>query len=476
MGSNRDAARLTLRSLDPRRWPTWLAALALAGGGSLLAPSVAHAAGGGEGDSTLIVVALILVVAGAYLLTHFVVERLQRAFLVLTGFEYLLLGVLLGPQVPLDIPAFSHLDDLLPIVALAVGWIGLLRGMELSLKRYRSSVGAGVARVVAVQAVVAGGITATAAYLAFSSGWFFPVGDPGTETIVGPRQLWMAVGAMGCAAAAGSIAPIELLERRYRLRGEMPERLRRMAGLSDLSAIVVFGLLVCVLHQVDASATVQLSETEWSVVSVGLGVALGILFTPFLGEDDSENGRFLAMVGIIVLASGAAYFLDLSPLLVNLCLGAVLVNTAKTGRAIHSTLERTKRPMGLVLLVFAGALWHPVDPWAGVCVSGAYIALRLLGKALGTALASYRSPQRADAYRALIAHGEVSVAMAVSFRLVFEGPAVDLAYTAILASVMVNDLFAPRLLRGLLVDSGDIRGEEAAAGPRPAAEDASAGA
>src|SRR5690606_38365238 len=131
------------------------------------------------------------------------------------------------------------------------------------------------------------------------------------------RQLWMAVGVMGCAAAAGSVAPLELLESRYSFSGAMPERLRRMAGLSDLLAIVVFGLLVCVLHQVDPSALVQPSATEWAVVSVGLGVALGVLFTPFLGEDDSENGRFLAMVGIIVLASGAAYFLDLSPLLVN---------------------------------------------------------------------------------------------------------------------------------------------------------------
>ncbi|MCZ7685557.1 MAG: NAD-binding protein [Sandaracinaceae bacterium] len=32
---------------------------------------------------------------------------------------------------------------------------------------------------------------------------------------------------------------------------------------------------------------------------------------------------------------------------------------------------------------------------------------------------------------------------------------------------MINDLFAPRVLRGLLVDSGDVRGEEGAAAPSP---------
>ncbi len=438
------------------RRAAWLAA----GAGLTLLPSVARASEGGETDSTLAVVALIGVVAGAYQLTHFVVGRLQRLFLVLAGFEYVVLGILLGPQVPLEIPAFSHLDDLMPVVALAVGWIGLLRGMEMSARGY-SGRRLGGGRVVIVQALVAGGLTALAAYLAFvhQPGWLFHLGPDSENGMVGPRQLWMAIGVMGCTAAAGSVAPLELLERRYQIAADMRDRIRRMAMFSDLIAIVVFGVLVCIWHPFDPNASAQPSATEWIVVSVGLGVGLGVLFTPFLGQDDSENGRFLAMVGIIVLASGAAYFLDLSPLLVNLCLGAVLVNTADSGPQIRATLERTKQPMALVLLVFAGALWRPVDPIAGAAVSVGYIALRLVGKALGTRLAAFRSALRRDYYRGLIAHGEVSVAIAVSFRLVFHGPAVDLAYTAILASVLVSDLFAPRVLRGLLVDSGDIRGE-----------------
>jgi len=269
----------------------------------------------------------------------------------------------------------------------------------------------------------------------------------------------MAAGLMGCAAAAGSVEPVALLEKRYRLEGELASRIRRMAAMSDLLAILVFGLLFCIFHQQEPGSSGGPSATEWAVVTVGLGAVLGVLFTPFLGDDDSENGRFLAMVGIIVLASGAAYFLDLSPLLVNLCLGAVLVNTAKTGPQIRHTLERTKRPMALVLLVFAGALAEPVDPIDATLVCAGYVALRLIGKALGTTLAGWRSSLRKDYYRGLIAHGEVSVAMAVSLRLVYEGPAIDLAYTAVLVSVVLNDLIAPRVLRGLLVDTGDLRGE-----------------
>lgn len=418
-----------------------------------LIPSLAFAAGGGEGgDSILAVVALVGLVAGAYLLARFVVGRLQKAFLVLAGLESILLGVALGPEMPYAIPAFSDMTGLLPIVALAVGWVGLVRGMDLSIKRFRDHQPTGASTVVVVQSLVAGGLTAGAAYAAFSSGTLFPQGLRGDEA-------WMAAGVMGCAAAAGSFEPVILLQKRYRLEGDVAERIRRMASMSDLLAIFVFGLLFAWFHTSEAEARVAVSESGWVLITILLGVTLGVLFRPFLGDDDSENGRFLAMVGIITLASGAAYFLDLSPLLVNLTLGVVLVNTAKAGPQIRSTLERTKQPIAVVLLVFAGALVRPVDPLDATLVCLGYVSLRLLGKAIGTSLASWNTPLRGDYFRGLLAHGEVSVAMAVSLRLVYEGPAVDLAYLAILVSVMVNDLIAPRVLRGLLVDTGDLRGE-----------------
>ena len=51
----------------------------------------------------------------------------------------------------------------------------------------------------------------------------------------------------------------------------------------------------------------------------------------------------------------------------------------------------------------------------------------------------------------------IALAIAITFRLFFSGEAVDLAYTVVLCSVAVNELLGPRLLRGLLVDAGEIR-------------------
>jgi hypothetical protein len=144
---------------------------------------------------------------------------------------------------------------------------------------------------------------------------------------------------------------------------------------------------------------------------------------------------------------------------VNLVLGVVVVNTARSGHLVRSTLQNTEQPIRLVLLVLAGALWRPLDPTVALIGIGGFIVLRLVGKVVASLLAAWGTPLRADLFRGLLAHGEVAIAMVVSFRLVYQGPAVDFAYTVVLASVVFHDLIGPRLLRGLLVDAGEIRGE-----------------
>ena len=67
----------------------------------LAGPSFAQASGGGgDPGTTAAVVGALALVALAYLGANLIVDRLQQWLLIVTGFEYLLLGVALGPQVP----------------------------------------------------------------------------------------------------------------------------------------------------------------------------------------------------------------------------------------------------------------------------------------------------------------------------------------------------------------------------------------
>ncbi len=416
-------------------------------------PLVAHAEGpAGAAHSTRVVVVLLLAVGSAYLVTHLLVDRLQRRFLVLSGFEYMALGLALGPAVP-AIDVLQDLEGLMPIIALAAGWVGLLRGVELDASRLREAP-AHRTRLAVLTHVSAGLLVGAAAFTAL---------DAGLVGAVSRRDAGLVAGFLGCVAASGSIGPLDVIQQRYVISGATSALLRRAARLADVGALFLFGLLFCVFHTSTEGAPIVLRPTEWAVVSVSLGAVLGILFRIFLADDDSENARFLALVGIITFASGAAYLLQLSPLLVNLVLGAVLVNSGRRGARVRETLENTERPMSLVLRLVAGALF-PVAALGSALLGGlaAFVLLRLLGKAAGSMLAAWGRPLRGDLYRGLLGHGDVTVAMAISFRLVYGGAAAELAYAIALGAVIISDLVAPRAARNLLVDAGELRREATA--------------
>ncbi|MBX2796549.1 MAG: cation:proton antiporter [Myxococcales bacterium] len=383
----------------------------------------------------------------AYLLAHFVVGRLQKRFLFLSGLEYVALGIFLGPTLVPQVHPFSNLTALGPVFAFAAGWVGLLYGLQLQLtslerisRPFRLAVG---------DVIVTGGLITAAAQWFLQSGLVLPPAPP--------DQAWLSALVLGCAAAAGSSSAVDLLTKRYaHIDSHLLPMLRDAAHISDLLAISIFGVLLAVFHVGDTVHGVSSSPSDWILWTVGLGVALGVLFVLFIGNDEGENNVFLAMVGILLFASGAAFFLHISALTVNLILGVVLAQT-RQGAKIRHQLTRTERPVSLILLVFAGALWEPVPLIPAVVLVLGFLGLRLIGKVTGVYIAMVNTPLRGDLFRGLMAQGNAAVAIALSFQLVYDGPTVDLVYTTILAAVAVNELISPRLLRGLLVDSGELR-------------------
>jgi hypothetical protein len=435
-------------------------------------PSIAHAASGGgsEGGAGELatVVVLVLVVGVAYVLAHNVVERLQRRFLIVSGAEYLLLGVLLGSGL-LNIPAFQDTTGILPIIALAAGWVGLLRGTDFDFASLQK-LDPATWRIVFLHHLLPGAAVGVSAYFFFMEpGVLYKAHQIGEDQ---QRLAMLSAAALACFAAADSAEPFDLLSRRYEISGRLSPLLRNGTRLGDILVILAFGLIFCFFHE-NTSGTGQGDAALWAWVTVLLGTALGFLFSLFLAGDESDNSRFLALVGIIAFASGGAYFLELSPLAVNLSMGFVLVNFARGGHLLHSTLESTERPMTIVLLIFAGALWTPpeLDPgmWDPMLLNPlavltiallGFLVLRTIGKWLASIIAAWGTSLRKDLFRGLLAHGDVTLAMAVSFRLVYrDNPAADIAYSVVLGSIIVNDLVAPRLLRGLLADQGEIQRE-----------------
>jgi hypothetical protein len=388
--------------------------------------------------------ALILLVGAAYVLTNAVVGRMRRRWLAATGIGYVALGILLGPAVSPRLGIVADLTALAPVIAFGTGWVGLLYGMELEIGRALPE------RSLRIAVVDAGA--------ALAVGW--PAADWILTRMAIPNPALCAF-CLGCVAMAGSSGAVEAVEARHpALRAQILSVLRRGSRVGSSVAIAVFGLAFCLFHRGSTLLATPPTPSDWVLLSVGLGLALALLFAVFLGDAPSEDSLFLTTSGILLLASGAAFFLNLSALAVNLVLGVVLAQT-RHGAAIRSALQRTAHPVSIVLLMFAGALWTPVPVLPGIALSVAVIALRIAAKVAGGFAASVGTPLRADVSRGLLAQGDVAVAMAISMRLAWSGPGIDLAYTAMLASILAFELAAPRALRGLLVDAGELADESA---------------
>ncbi len=398
---------------------------------------------------TVTVLVFLAILVGA-IVAHSVVERLQKRFLFVSVAEYVALGVVLGPIVFPEVNPFSDLSAVAPVFAFAAGWVGLLYGLELDFSA------PGLSRPLrlafATWAVTSVLVTAASLWFLSSGLWMDPVP---------PEVAWPCALVLGAAASAGSSSAVDLLqERHHDAVTHLLPMLRRTTRLSNALAISTFGLVFCIWRVSESSLDVP---ERGVLVTVGIGVTLGLLFFLFIGKDQSANKTFLSIVGILVFASGAAFFLQLSALAVNLILGITLAQTRRGGR-LAVQLERTQRPVTLILLLFAGALWNPPPIAAAVVLTLGFVVLRLMARVLGVGLATGNTPLRGDLWRGLLDQGDVAVAMAIGFQIVYEHPAVDLVHTTILVAVVVHEFASPRLLQGLLVDAGEVTTDPVMAG------------
>jgi hypothetical protein len=404
--------------------------------------------------------AALTVLAVGYILAYLLFDRLRDRYGYVGGAEYVLLGVLLGPHVTrlLDAP---RVEDLTPIVSLAIGWLGMLLGTSFRLPTL-ALLPADDVRIAFAEAA-ATFLTAGAILLAVFR-W-----------IAGQAWPDAAVVAVTLAAVAtlSSPAAVDAFVARARRSSPLLPVLQLTARIDALVGVVAFGLVLAIVHRGDVAEGVRPpTATEWAVINLALGVASGVLFHLFLGRREGAGDAggtsrlFVATAGAIVVASGASYYLNLSPLYTNLILGFILANSGAAHRDVTRLLAATERPVYLALLVLAGAAWSPASVDL-LFLAPAFVLIRLVARFVGGRVAAdlvappaLRSPRMA---RGLLAQGGLAVAIAVNYTQVRPDLNPRLILTATLLSVLLFEIVAGR--EGtVLVEALDAEQGEPASG------------
>ncbi len=383
-------------------------------------------------------VALLACLALAYLAGHPRVQELEERLgisqVVTAGFPFFALGAIAHlPSVGLLPDAVVH--DLSPLLELGLGWIGLLAGLQFDVRvaetwPKRTGDLASVLTFVPF-AIIAGTIGLLLYLLAI------PVS---TERLLRDAAMFGAAGCLAAPTATTLLASSGLSERAAHV-------VRTVAVVDDAAGVLLLALLSA-FHRPDRGHAWELPGIGWLFVTLGMGIALGGLAYALLRIARTPAESTALLLGSIALASGMGTVFSVSPIVIGFMAGVVLTNLPGTHHeTMRAPLARFERPIYLLFLLVAGALWR-FDMWQGWLLLPAFVLARLLGRMAAARIARARGlldemPQEQGAVsRAFVSApiGALSIAIVVNVQTLYPGRAVPLMVTAIVGGALVSEM------------------------------------
>jgi Kef-type K+ transport system membrane component KefB len=408
----------------------------------------------------LVVVLLLLIgLVGARLSFSRREVPLGPQLFVAIGGPFLFLGFIIGPHL-LRLLSLETVYQLRPLLALGLGWVGILFGLQLDRDHLRPFPPRYLA-LAWLQALIALAVVFLIGYLIVNA-WFH-------------LRLAGIIVAAAATACVSTPAAIALISNTYRTRGRMTRLLFYVASLDAAVGIVALGLIHAAHQDTALWAGGRLSILEWFLISVLLGMFFGVLFLSLTRIRPRSQELVLLLIGLVLFASGTAFYLSLSPLFICLITGVVIGNLSPMRRRVYKALAQWEKPIYIMMLVLAGALLKFPTWWIAPLVA-VYVTTRILAKWLGAVMASrlrpggLRIPGRFGL--ALTPQGGLSLAMAISFLVIYvptgteSSAALEVFFATVVIAVGISDLLGPFLVRDVLLRAGELGRRVAATAER----------
>lgn len=369
--------------------------------------------------------------------------------LLATGSHFLLLGLLLGPM--LGLLTIEVIQQLQPFMALGLGWIGLLFGLQLD-RRQLGQFPASFMLFALLQA-------------ALTFGLFWSIGYM-TLRLTGHLDPGIAVAILAAAATAAVSTPagVALISRTFRVQGKLVQLLFYVASLDALVGIFALQLTYAFYHP-STAAVAGFGWGVWMGIAGAAGVIFGVFFLWLTRPKPQRDELTLFLLGLVVFEAGTALYLGVSPLFVAAITGMVVGNLSPSRRRVYSILHAWEKPIYVILLILAGAL-ITISSWVVLPLAAGYLVLRAAAKVVAGALTGFLVrppfPVPRTAGMGLIAQGGISLAMALSATLTYGAiagsgaSAIRVVFTTIVIAVAASELIGPFLTRDLLRKAGDI--------------------
>jgi Kef-type K+ transport system membrane component KefB len=384
------------------------------------------------------ILGLLVILVLAYLAGHPRVQELEELFglsqVVTAGFPFVLLG-LVAHHPSIGILSDSVLAEIRPALPLGLGWIGFAIGFRFDARRIES-LPRGIGPTLLVTSVLpfAGIVGACGLILLVTDG-------VGHGTFLRDAIILGTAGIIGVRAAAPT------------LEGSRGDRIAPLIQLQEGTAMI--GLVVVAAFWRPSGPEVgwNLPGVAWLFVTLGMGTLLAAVIYAILSHFKSSAEVTLLMLGSICLSAGLSSYLRLSPIAVSFLAGALLFNFPGSWKEqVRLALVRLERPVYLVFLVIAGALWQP-GAWQGWVLLLLFVPARLAGKVVGTFLVRQnRLAELSDEEQTRIAiapMGALAIAIVVNAQDLYVGSTVSWMVTTVIGGAIASEIAVHIIMRRL---------------------------
>ena len=398
----------------------------------------------------------IVVDLGIIILLGFLIGRAFELIKIPAVTGYLVAGLILGPIS--GYMSVDYLNHFKPIGDVALGFIAFQVGNELWFGKLKKS-GKRIVIITVIQAVL------TTTVVAVATSFFVDL----------PVALML-----GAVAAATAPAPIMMIIKKYRTKGELTDTILPVVGLDDAVGVVMFGTLLSISISLSSVGGTEVSlfhmiaEPLFEIVkSVAIGCAIGFIsgkaIQSISHNHDRKEKNLNVIIITVLLTTGAAMLAGASSILTPMVAGAVVTNIINKECFVleEETIRFFVPPLMIAFFTIAGAqLQFDVIVAAGI-VGVIYIVGRAAGKFFGAYLGATitKSSPKVKKYLgvSLLPQSGVAIGLSVAAFSAFE--LVNLEYAlviknVILASVLFFALTGPVLVKIALFKAKENTVEE----------------
>ena len=380
--------------------------------------------------------------------------------------SYLVAGLLVGPLClgqlgigGLGLTSFEAVEELGLLNDVALGFIAFSIGSEFRVASLRK-IGRQATIVAIFQALVATLFVDVALLL--------------LHLVLGDKLPVSTCILLGAIATATAPAATLMVVNQYKARGPLTDMLLPVVALDDAVGLIVFavsnGVAKALVSGTISIVSVLVNPILEIVLSIGLGMALGWIFSEVEIYFNSNSKRLSLAVAFVVICTAISKLhfqfdtglrIGFSSLLVTMMCATVFCNLCDFSEQIMYQVERWTAPIYVLFFVLSGAELD-LTVFGDLAVVGiglVYIIARSAGKISGATVSAKMTHCHPSIckYLGVTLLPQAGVALGMSVMVAAEfGAEGALVRNIVLFSVLIYELVGPTLTRIALTKAGDI--------------------